>query len=183
MKYLHLTTGFSKIPMSLGNLGRAIQRIGEIDPYRIKRTTLKRKCTNINQLSDKEFFYRGVLNIRKRLNRHLGKNGKCTNKMIILISRVYEMFDDEQLYLIAHVPYATYVKIINATYEILKEIDPMFCNCLLETELTDNYMPKADIKKVSLESMAPVQTHIILMSECETLNKSQLKQLKNEIRR
>ncbi len=182
MKYLRLHVAFSGNLNSINNMKKALQRIGEVNPFNIKRTTLRVNYIKKETLSEKDYFNRGILNVRKELNKNLGKNGKYKNKMIRLSSKVKTSNKGEGFCSIC-VPHAEFIKIINATYTLLSKVDPAFCKKLLDIEIFATYKPKSIINKVSNQTVAPVQTHIINMSESTLFNKKQYKDLKDAIRR
>ncbi len=183
MKYLSVHVAFDEVPNTINNFKNALKRIGELDPENVRRTTLRKGYTKKEDFSEKDYINRGVLNIRKLLNSNLGKNGKYTNRMILLLSDIKVSNRNKQIHCLTRVPHADYINIVKTTYRLLNAIDKEFCYELLNNELQSTYRPKAKIKKESLRTTAPVQTHIILMSDSVFFNKYNHKKLKYNIER
>ena len=183
MKYLSVEAAFTRVPMSKDNFLLALKRIGEIDPKNIKRMTLRHQFNQKTQFSDWDYIKRGILNVRKVLNSNLGKNGKYKNRLFNSIARIKVSQRGDEYYCWTHIPHSEYIAIINETYILLDQIDPQYCANLLAMERGDAYRIKAEINKEFLETTAPVQTHIILMSNCTYVNANQHKGLKEMIRR
>lgn len=183
MKYISLEVAFNKVPASKDNFLLALKRIGEIDPKNIKRTTLKYKFAQKTEFTDSDYVKRGILNVRKVLNSNLGKNGKYKNRMFQFISGIKVREKGNEHYCWTRIPHSEYTDIVNATYKLLKQVDSQYCDYLLNLERNDVYKVKAEIKKIFLETTAPVQTHVVLMSLSTFFNKNQHRALKKTIRR
>ena len=183
MKYISLEVAFNRVPASKDNFLLALKRIGEMNPKNIKRTTLRYKFALKTDFTDSDYVKRGILNVRKVLNSNLGKNGKYKNRMFKSISGIKVREKGNEYYCWTHIPHSEYTDIVNATYMLLRQVDPKYCDYLLSLERNDGYKVKAEIKKLFLETTAPVQTHVVLMSRSTFFNKHQHRVLKNTLRR
>ena len=146
----------------------ALQRLGELDPFDIKKTTLLGVKQATMNLSEKDLFNRGVLTVRKYLNRHLGKSGKYTNRMIKKTARILAREADGCVYLTANLPKKDTLKIVSATYMLLRTYDKAYCTLLFNTETNDIYKEKLHIKSTLLTTVFPIQTNIVLRSKPAT---------------
>ena len=169
MKYYQYKHDYKNIPNCKNNLKKALKRIGELDPFSVKRTTLSRHKQVANTLTDKQLFNRGVLNVRLALNRNLGKSGKYSNRMIKMCATVKtEELADYSYYLSAKLPQMDYIKIVQTTYTILWQFDRPFCEQLFSIEKSDSYPFKDRYKNPVFKSTAPIQTNLIIRSTGRT---------------
>ena len=163
-KYYTFKHDYDTIPNSKNNFIKALKRIGQRDPEKIEKTKLcGRKPKPGEKLKDKEYIGRGILNVRKKLNRHLGKSGKYTNRMIRLCAEIELVKTENNLsWLKAKLPYKDYKKIVSATYNILRECDKKYCTELLSCEREDKYIQKDFYKNQKYKTVAPIQTNMII---------------------
>lgn len=170
MKYYPFKWSYKNAPGSKNNFEIALKRIGELDPYNIKRTSLivnHKTKYNPEDMKPRQLQNRGILNVRKRLNGHLGKSGKYTNRMIRLTATVKNIKNaDNELKI--KVPKKDYIKIAMVTYLMLWECDQELCKILLNKTIED-HLPSGDKnKQISMKTVVPVQTNIIIQSEGRT---------------
>lgn len=182
MKYVPFCSGFEISPTCFANMFKALERIGEIDPFSIKKTTLYGIRKEKDILSKKDKINRGILTVRKALNRHLGKSGKYTNRMIrktATIKSKEESTNDKTIYwLTTSLPKKDdAIKIVATTYNILWTFDHSCCCDLLNGEISDGYKPKIEIKNTVLKTLVPIQTNIVVRSKPETKDGEYIKTL------
>lgn len=181
MKTIPFEVDFVNYPVCANNMREALIIIGRIDPFKIRRTTLKRNNEHRTFMSDYAYLNRGVLNVRYALNRNLGKGGKYTNRAIRQTLKITRR-QGNTLYLKARVPNKTrdYVKLLTTIYTILWNYSPSNCERLLLRELENQYSPRVDIKNLVFKSVSPIQTNIIMRSSPMT---DESKALQDEISR
>lgn len=163
-KYYTFKHNYKNKPASCENFREAIIQIGKKDPYNVKRTKLV-GCPPINtyDFTEKDYFNRGVLNIRKHLNTHLGISGKYTNRMIRLSSEFKIIIDDDKIIWIkTMLPKKDFKVIVSATYNILRKCDKQFCEKLFKIEEGDAYEMKDFYKSSKFKTIAPIQTNTII---------------------
>lgn len=173
MKYLYSEVDYPNDVNCKNNLFQAYKRIGELDPYNVKRFTLMRKPSKKNALqsrpSDNQLIQRGILNVRRRLNHNLGKSGKYTNRMLMRTANVKMIIKNGNLWMGSSVPKMDYLHITIETYLILQKYDWDYCKKLLGIEKNDTY-PSQDINRhLATKVITPIQTNIFLRSIGETL--------------
>lgn len=181
MKYVSFCADFSTYPVCYKNMKLALRRLGELDPLDVKKTTLNGIRVQKTNLSEKDLFNRGVLTVRKALNRNLGKSGKYTNRMIRKTSKINAKEKDGILYLTTSIPKKDTKRIISITYTMLWAFDNNYCISLLNTESNAEYKEKLDIKNVLLKTIFPIQTNIILRSQPETAIGKEIKEHFREV--
>lgn len=160
MKYYNLTGSFDKKLISHNSFKKALKRIGELNPYDIKRATLKvnhTTNTTSGHLTKKQLYNRGVLSVRRKLNGHLGKSGKYTNRMIKKTAEIRTI--DKKTYS-TKLPKYDYLKIAKATYFLLQQYDEKYCQALFKDADNDNI----NIECPYLKTTAPIQTEIVKRS-------------------
>lgn len=163
-KYFTFRQDYGKLPKSHENFIEALKRIGMIDPEKIKKTSLYgRKPDPEEKLTEERYVRRGILNVRKVLNRHLGISGKYTNRMIKLCSEV-EMVKNQNgvVWLKSKLPHKEYKKIVETTYNILRKYDKQYCNKLLLDEKGDKYLLQNFHHNTKYKTIAPIQTNMIV---------------------
>lgn len=166
-KYYTFKHDYKNIPCSKENFRKAIIRIGQKDPKDIKKTKLLGQVPDSNfVLTEKDYFGRGVLNIRKQLNTHLGLSGKFTNRMIRLSSE-FEVIndDDNKTWIKTKLPKKDFKFIVRATYNILWGCDKKFCQELLKIEKADKYEMKNYYTSSQFKTIAPIQTNTIIRTK------------------
>lgn len=163
-KYYSFKYDYDCLPKSKDNFRNALMRIGEKDPKRIRKTSLNgRKPDQNEELSDKKLVNRGILNVRKELNRHLGKNGKYSNRMIKFCSEVaFVETNEKAIWLKAKIPHEAYSEIIRAAYKLLEDCDIAYCKNLFETEKHDKYIYQDFYSNEMFKTTAPIQTNMII---------------------
>ena len=162
-KYYTFKHNYAKIPFSKENYKKAIISIGKIDPYGIQKTQLFGKAPEPDtELTEIQFFNRGILNIRRKLNGHLGMSGKYSNKMIKLPSEVIEYETEGVYWLKAKLPKDDFSAIVRATYNILYKWNRTYCNTLLQIEEMDDYEMQNICKSIKHKTIAPIQTNLIV---------------------
>lgn len=163
-KYYVFKLDYDKMPESKNNFNKTLKRLGQKDPKGIVKTSLHgRKPNPGKKLSDKQYISRGILNVRKELNRHLGKSGKYTNRMIYLSAQVEICrIEDNKVYLKSKLPYKAYKKIVSATYNLLKKCDNSYCKELQNIEQNDTYLQNKIYKSIKYKTVAPIQTNMII---------------------
>ena len=167
MKYIPAEVEFPNDVISKHNMRLAYKRLGEINPYKVKRHERKKSHRNI-KLSDGKLIHLGMLNVRKRLNRHLGKSGKYTNTMLKKTAKVTSKIKNGVLYLGTSVPKDAYIKIVLETYLMLWQYDQACCLHLLSIEAADTYPAKETNQQVPTKALTPIQTNIYLRSAGRT---------------
>lgn len=146
------------------NFRKALRRIGELDPLNVKRSTLKVTHLTVfktEDMKDRQLINRGVLNVRKRLNRNLGKSGKYTNGMIQSCSEVKVEHDGNYHTYSAKLPIKEFLRITVETYFLLWQCDEQLCKkllCLTEQDINELY----EIKPLPLKTTALVQTDLVV---------------------
>lgn len=183
MKYLRLELLSDKIPVSVNNFVEVIYKIGELNPCNINRTSLmKNKNTCIGKDSSNAInFKRGILNIRKKLNTNLGLHGKYSNRMIKRLAHISSRQIDNSLCSLRGIfPHAEYIKIVQTAYNILAEYDKKTADSLSNRHTSEHYIGKATFADC-YNSVAPVQTSIILSTNCDNNESHDI--LKDKIRR
>lgn len=163
-KYFCVRYVYDVVPMSQQNFRKALKRIGQKDPWKIRKTRLHGKVPRLGAiLSEKDYINRGVLNVRKELNRHLGESGKYTNRMISFCSKVTCIkADDGTIWLRAKLPLKEYKRIIEATYKLLNQCDSGLSKSLLQYEKEDKYFMQNFYKSRCYKTVAPIQTNMII---------------------
>lgn len=163
MKYVTFEASFETCPNCYVNMRQALKRIGELNPYKIKRTTLKGGIRlPKKKLKDKDFINRGILNVRYALNRNLGKSGKFSNRMIIKSSQLKKKDIEGVFQFKTSIPGKDFAKIVAKTYIILWNFDSKFCQQLIVDERTDVYQPRITNNSNAFIAIAPIQTNIIV---------------------
>lgn len=164
MKYYNFEAWFDRYPCSCNNMRKALHRIGEINPFEIKRLSLSngRKCPK--NLSERKYVKRGVLNIRSALNGNLGKSGKFSNRMITCLLSVKQRGKDGDFYLKTTIPKKEFAKIAATIFCVLWNQDSMYCERLLLDEQKDIYSQKILNNCRALCAIVPIQTNIIVRS-------------------
>ncbi len=134
MKYYTVSVDFPQLLLCYENMKEALVRLGELDPYCIKRHTLKNKGKkNIKAISEEnKNFKRGILNVRRALNCNLKRSAKYSNKMISRIATALFREENNIYYFSFLFPGKSFVKIIKTTYALLYKYDPNYCKDLLE---------------------------------------------------
>lgn len=174
MKYIKLEASFTKSPNCANNLNKALKEIGRKDPLQIKRFTLKRNHKNDNNNpTEKQLINRGILNVRKSLNGNLGSHGKFSNRMIKKTAEIKKNKKNKQVCLLTQLPYKDYLRITLHTYFLLYQVNKDFCSKLLEIEKEDQYPFKDSNNSVATKSITPVQTNIVIRSECNDYSKKE----------
>lgn len=163
-KYYSFKHDYDAEPISKENFTKALRRIGQKDPKEVIVTKLGGKKPALGaQLTDKEYINRGILNIRKSLNGHLGLSGKYTNRMIRLSSTVDKLKSDSgTVWLKSKLPKKDYIKIVEATYKLLEKCDKQLCKDLLNAEKQDKYIQQGYYKAKCYKTIAPIQTNMII---------------------
>lgn len=171
MKYLFSEASYLNRLNCENNLFEAYKRLGELDPFNIKKyklTILKKDKKASDELTDKQLIQRGILNVRKALNRNLGKSGKFSNKMLRKTAEIVVRTSNNTIYLGADLPKKSYIKITNMVYNMLYVHDPDLCTSLLNIESKDDY-PAQDMNRFdSTKAITPIQTNICLRSDGRT---------------
>lgn len=183
MKYLRLELLSDKIPISIDNFTEVICKIGEINPEKINRISLlKHLKTTLNEdFSRASYFKKGILNIRKNLNTNLGLHGKFSNRMIKRLAYISRVKIDNSSYSLKGIfPHAEYIKIVQAAYKLLYKYDKKTADSLSHRHSSEHYIGKATFDGC-YNSVAPVQTSIILSTNCENNESHDI--LKDKIRR
>lgn len=163
LKYITFEAGFETCPNCYINMRMALKRIGEINPFKIKRTSIKggiRKPET--RFRERDYIKRGILNIRYVLNRNLGKSGKFSNRMIDKSSQLKRKDIEGICYLRTSIPGKDFAKIVATTYIVLWSVDPQLCLKLIQDECIDPYQPKITNKNDVFVAIAPIQTNIIV---------------------
>ena len=154
------------------NFRKALRRIGELDSLNVKRSTLKVTHLTVfktEDMKERQLISRGVLNVRKRLNRNLGKSGKYKNSMIHSCSKVKVEHDGKYHTYFAKLPIKQFLRITVETYLLLWQCDEELCRQLLG--LTDKDVNELiQIKPLPLKTTAPVQTDLVAQG-CRGKNK------------
>ena len=168
LKYCNLEVEYHTIMLSSENFRKALVRIGELDPFDIKVTTfhynhLSKKSNEA--MNVKDYFKRGVLNVRYYLNRHKGKSGKYTNQMIECAARIEQ--DELTLKCKIKVPKKDYINIAVATYIILWQWDRAFCQNLLFLTAGD---PIEQNRQIAVQTIAPIHTDIVCSCNSDDAN-------------
>lgn len=168
MKYLYFDWQYKGMPVSENHFEEALKRIGEINPYVINTNRLfKNSKSKAREMREIDHFNLGVLNVKRRLNGHLGKSGKFTMTMIRKSAKIKHSKHDENT-LIISVPKKDYIKIALATYMLLWENDRDFCKKLLTTAERDSSLLIEENKQIAMKTVAPVHTDIIIKSKGKT---------------
>ena len=169
MKYYSFMFCYERIPACLSNFCEALKRIGEINPFNIQRVTIKRLVRrNAVELTDNYFLKRGILNVRFYLNKHLGKSGKYSNRMVLKSAQLYcyESKQEGVVDIQTILPVKEFLKIVEATYTLLRQNDLNFCNHLLSIQSKDvDFYGKKANKSKELKTICPIQTNIVLFSK------------------
>lgn len=163
-KYFTFRQDYDKVPKSQENFIKALKHIGMKDPEKIVKTSLySLKPDPEEKLTDKEYIGRGILNVRKVLNRNLGLSGKYKNRMIRFCAEIETVkIENGNVWLKAKLPYKEYKKIVDTTYTILKKCDKQYCNKLLQEEEKDFYIQKNFYRNRKFKTIAPIQTNMIV---------------------
>ena len=162
-KYYTFTQDYLNFPESVFNFKKALKRIGELDPKHIEKTSLfGRKPDKDKKLKEGQLIGRGILNVRFVLNRHLGKSGKYSNRMIRLSSEAIINETDSSFWIKSKLPKADYKKIVYNTYNILKDCDESYCLKLLNIENKDKYPYQDYHNDMKMKSIAPIQSNLII---------------------
>lgn len=134
MKYYSVNVDYPQLLLCHKNMRDALVRLGELDPYSVKRHTLKNKGKkNIKIISEEnKNFKRGILNVRRALNCSLKQSAKYSNKMISRIATARYLEENNIYYFTFVFPGKSFVKIIKTTYDLLYKHDPSCCKELLE---------------------------------------------------
>ncbi len=171
MKYCTLRACYAKTLISCCNFRKALIRIGELDPFDIKRTNLKRNriLKKEHGMTEKDYLNRGILTVRRYLNGNMRKNGKYSNKMIRLTSTVCQEFSKTEKkpsgYYKVKLPKKDYIKISLATYTLLFQNDRKLCDELLKDTHSDSI---DTFGKDAVYTVAPIQTDIVRRSTGRT---------------
>lgn len=164
---------FNNIPSSLSNTYDALLKLGELAPDRVKRKVLGKNYSKIiiTELPHKVLFKLGILYVRLSLNRHLGKSGKYTNRLIrmVAISKTYTT-PDQKIHIISMVPKKEYFKVISCIYCLLRGLDYNFSN-----SLECRYSESVEINNPVLKCILPIPTNIVLRSVPERNDGKKLK--------
>lgn len=163
-KYYTFEYEYGELPFSRNNFVKAIKRLGIINPNKIKKTSLHGMAINDSvSLSSQQKFNRGILNIRKELNTHLGTSGKYTNRMI-KFSSWYKIIEknDEYVKIKTKIPKKEFKNIVETTYKLLQENDLDYCKKLQDIEAKDYIPTKGIIKKNIYRIIAPLQTDALI---------------------
>lgn len=115
-------------------------------------------------MSDRRLIKRGILNVRKRLNHHLGKSGKFKNGMLRKMATTKARLKDGKYYIETSIPKEDYIKIVVVTYFLLWECDQEYCYKLLEIEEGDIYPAKDLNRQTPTKALTPIQTNICIRS-------------------
>lgn len=165
-KYYTFEQDFETMPVSKDNFVKAIIRIGQKDPLGVRKTSL---CGHVPgdtvALTKKQYFNRGVLNVRKKLNSNLGLSGKYTNRMIRLSTEIEVLkIDNNYIWLKTKLPKKAFKDIVLATYNILNKCDKKLCQDLLAVEKSDKYIMKNFYSSKKIKTIAPIQTNMVIRS-------------------
>ena len=170
MKYYKFQKSYGKMPNSMFNMKDALCRIGEINPYNInlaKYSSSYRENPDKNNVKRKQLVYLGILNVKRRLNGHLGPNGKFTIRMIRLTATPKKKGNNSNV-IKTVIPKVDYIRIASLTYDMLWQKDRLYCLGLLNKEKNDNLFAKEICSRTSLLSVVPVQTDCIISNDGRT---------------
>ena len=168
MKYSYFDWHYKGVPVSENHFEEALKRIGEINPYAISTKKLfNTPKSKSREMRAVDYFNLGVLNVKRRLNGHLGKSGKFTLTMIKKTAKIKHSKHDDHTLLIS-VPKKDYIKIALATYMLLWENDRDFCKKLLSTAEKDSLLLIDKNKQIAMKTVAPLHTDIIIRSRGKT---------------
>lgn len=168
MKYLYFDWQYKVRPVSEKHFEEALKKIGKMNPYGISMNRLfKNSKSKVRDIRELDYFNLGVLNVKRRLNGHLGKSGKFTMTMIRKVAKIKHSKHDDNT-LIISVPQKDYIKIALATYMLLWENDRGFCKKLLTTAERDSSLLIEENKQIAMKTVAPVHTDIIIKSKGKT---------------
>lgn len=168
MKYLYFDWQYKVTPVSENHFEEALKKIGKMNPYGISMNRLfKNSKSKVRDIRELDYFNLGVLNVKRRLNGHLGKSGKFTMTMIRKVAKIKHSKHDDNT-LIISVPKKDYIKIALATYMLLWENDRVFCKKLLTTAERDSSLLIEENKQIAMKTVAPVHTDIIIKSKGKT---------------
>ncbi len=168
MKFLYFDWHYKVLPVSENHFEEALKRIGEINPYAINTNKLfKHPKSKSREMREIDYFNLGVLNVRRKLNGHLGKSGKFTMTMIRKSAKIKHSKHDENT-LIISVPKKDYIRIALATYMLLWDNDRAFCKKLLTMTENDELLMTEKNQQIAMKTVAPVHTDIIIKSKGKT---------------
>lgn len=175
MKYLSLSADYSILPTCMNNMSLALKRIGEanllhVPLWRVRKNNLH----DVEQLTDKQLINLGVLNIKKRLNHHLGKNGKYSGRMIRRTASLKRVKSADVINLITTFPRNDFIEIVVATYTLLYTIDANYCATLLGFVESDDYTGKELNRNLPTRTICPIQANIIIRSVGKTAEEKEL---------
>lgn len=169
MKYISLGANYSILPMCMNNMKLALKRIGEANLFNISLWRVrKNRASNVMPLSDNQLIKLGILNVKKQLNRNLGKNGKFTGRMIRKTASIKQNQSDDSNELITTFPRNDVIRIVIATYNLLYAIDANCCTKLLEVVESDDYNGKELNRNLQTRTIWPIQSNIIIRSVGKT---------------
>lgn len=160
MALINVQSTFTNIPACYNNMYLAIKRIGELDPYKINRTTLRKTHKEKQYWTERNYFQCGVLNLLKVLNGGLKKRGKFSINMINRICKLKRSKGDGVVEVTARFPHngQKYCQLVRAIYKILWDNDREYCIELLGYT---NKSPIVLVNSFTYRIAAPVHTEII----------------------
>ena len=162
-KYLSFKFAYNEMPGCNNNFEKALLRIGEKDPLNVKKYKMCGRMTRENDvLTRNDYIKRGILNVRKTLNGHLGHSGKYKNRMISLSSKVNIIKKEDDLYLKSKISYKEYKKIVKTVFDLLYKCDPAYCDELIKVERKDAFPMKELNHRRSFRTIAPIQSNMII---------------------
>lgn len=164
MKYYRFPNSYGVIPNSKINMSEALIKIGEYNPNKIRLEKYSfgyRKKVDKSVMSRKHRLTLGILNVKLKLNGHLGSSGKFTMRMIRMTASVKKDKKSKNT-LIAVLPKDGYKEIVKATYTILYELDKKYCLQLFDRQKHDGLFTSGVCNRESLLTVAPVQTHCVI---------------------
>lgn len=171
MKYYNFDFCYATFPLCFENLHEAICIIGlhniknvNYPKVRTPRAELHpNDTTNKKQLSKNQLFMRGVYNIRKALNGHLGKNGKYSVKCIKRFANIKKYQDTEgKLNVTFPRQKKAFFELSCTIYVLLYSADPAKCAELFN--IADNEkLPRDGYRNnKTFPTVAPIHTDVIL---------------------
>lgn len=164
---------FDKIPDSFPNTYDALIRLGELAPERVKRKVLGNKYNQmaLSDISKKVLYKMGISCVRLYLNRHLGKSGKYSNRLIKTISNLKSNTSSNgKIHIISMVPKKEYFKVISAIYCLLWAFDYDYAQLLL-----GRYNQNTVIYNNALKCVIPIHTNLVIRSQPERVDGKELK--------
>lgn len=185
MKYISLSANYAILPMCMKNMKFALKRIGEANLFDVPLWRVrKNRAGNVKPLSENQLINLGILNIKKQLNRNLGKNGKFTGRMIKKTASIKHYKSADAIELITTFPRNDFISIVIATYNLLYTIDANYCSKLMEIVESDDYEGKELNMNLQTRTICPIQSNIIIRSVGKaTEDKAVINNLKDIVKR